>query len=177
MTREELIEALTGAEPTPSAAPEQPSASPAPEEDPAGEETPVPTAAPVVTAPSQPTGEEEYSEALSALIAEVYVMREEFSSELEKLAAEAKKEYKAMPAEDRTKAKLLSWASGYVTKASTLEKECDSKMDDIVSRLSTLVSRYKQDPSIIQTLVYSYAQEKSIQKSLYIQELEKRGIM
>ncbi len=105
------------------------------------------------------------------------MLREEYVAELDGLMAEARAEYRAKPESERTRAKLLSWASGYSRRAGELEKQCDARMDDIVDRMKALVARYNADTGIIDTLIYSYAKEKSIQKSLYIQELEKRGIV
>ena len=161
----------------------KPSSTPAPEATSAPTSTPAPaTASPGETssaAGSAPelTEKEEYANALAELVAEVYVMREEFTAQLDEMYAAAKAEYMAMPESERSRKKLISWASGYITKASALEKQCDAKMDDILIRVQQLAEQYGQDTSIVNTLASSYALEKSIQKSLYIQELEKRGIL
>ena len=195
MSREELIAALLGPakqehgnhpDPTAPAETEPPASQTEPpvsqSEPPASEtEPPAATAAPTPTpAPTEapePSREEQYQEALAEIVAEVYVLREEFTAKLDGMFAAAKAEYRAMPESERSKSKLLSWAGGYAKQASDLEIQCDARIDEILDRLRKLVAEYNADPSIISTLSYSYALEKSIQKSLYIQELEKRGIM
>ena len=183
MSREELIAALLGPakqehgdHPDPIAPAEtEPPASQT--EPPTATAAPAPTPAPTETPAPEPSREEQYQEALAEIIAEVYVLREEYTAVLDNMFAEAKAEYHALPEGERTKSKLVSMASGYSARASALEKQCDGRMDEILGRLKLLVAEYEADPDIIETLAYSYAHEKSIQKSLYIQELEKRGIM
>ncbi len=143
----------------------------------APESTPGPASEPTPEPTAEPDRDAEYQAALAEIIAEVYVLREEYVAKLDAMAAEAKAEYRAKPESERTKSKLVSWASGYASRAGELERQCDAQMNAIVDRLWQLVLKYDADPSIVKTLTYSYAQEKSIQKSLYIQELEKRGIM
>ena len=62
-------------------------------------------------------------------------MREEFTAQLDEMYAAAKAEYLGLPAAERSRSKLISWASGYLTKASALEKQCDAQMDDILIRV------------------------------------------
>lgn len=162
----------------------------APEETPAPESTPAPvspapqvTAAPSVPAPTpteaphEPTPEEIYQTKLSELVAQVYVMREQYTAQLDAMVAQAKAEYHAMPESERTKSKLLSWATGYIAKANDLERQCDDQMEAILGSMNALITEYGGDSSLVTTMANSYANEKRIQKSIYIQELEKRGIM
>ena len=134
--------------------------------------TPTPT-----QAPHEPTQQELYEAALSELIAQVLVLREQYTAKLDAMYAQAKAEYSAMPESERTKAKLSSWAGGYASLASALEKDCDAQMDAILAEMSRLIKANNGDASILKTMAYSYAEEKSIQKSIYIQKLEKRGII
>ena len=170
-------------EPTPEASS---APSPAPSSDPSAETTSSPSPAPSSTpapATSVPGGNEaqipaeDYGSALAALVAEVYVMREEFISKLDEMFAAAKSEYMSFSEAERSRSKLVSWASGYLSKASALEKQCDAEMDRIIADTRALIRANNGDLSLLKTLAYSYAQEKSIQKSIYVQELEKRGIM
>ena len=85
------------------------------------------TDAPDVTeAPHEPTAQELYEKRLSELVAEVYVMREQYTATLDSMMAQAKAEYSAKPESERTKSKLASWAAGYSSRAQALEKECDA---------------------------------------------------
>ena len=112
---------------------------------------------------------------LSALVARVYVLREEYTIELDNMLSEAKAEYRAMTAEQRTKTALMKFAKGYVTRALALEKECDAKMDDVVSQMEAIIKENNGDMTLVDTVVETYASEKSLKKAWYMAELEKRG--
>lgn len=166
ITQEELTEKLVEAvkpQPTPAtSAPAQTPASSAPAETP-------PSVEPPVVEPAQ------WEKDLSALIARVYVLREEYTIALDNMQSEARAEYRAMAAEERTKTALMKFARGYVTRALELEKECDARMDDVVSRMETIIRENKGDMTLVDTVVETYASEKSLKKAWYMAELEKRG--
>lgn len=166
ITQEELTEKLVEAvkpQPTPAtSAPAQTPASSAPAETP-------PSVEPPVVEPAQ------WEKDLSALIARVYVLREEYTIALDNMQSEARAEYRAMAAEERAKTALMKFARGYVTRALELEKECDAQMDDVVSRMETIIRENKGDMTLVDTVVETYASEKSLKKAWYMAELEKRG--
>jgi len=124
-----------------------------------------------------PVPESDYQQRLSALIAEVYVLREQYTIELDNMYAAAKEEYKAKPKSQRTKDKLTKWAAGYVSRANKLEKACDASMDDIVERMETLIRENNGDLSLVDTVVYTYANEKSLKKAFYMAKLEEKGLV
>jgi len=126
---------------------------------------------------SAPTPDPEYQQTLSALIAEVYVLREKYTIELDNMYAAAKEEYKAMPKSQRTTEKLSKWAAGYVNRATKLEKACDASMDDIVERMEKLIRSNNGDLSLVDTVVYTYANEKSLKKAFYMAKLEEKGLV
>ena len=176
ITQEELTEKLVEAvkpQSTPETSKEQTTtpATSAPTQTPASSapaETP-PSVEPPVVEPAQ------WDKDLSALIARVYVLREEYTIALDNIQSEAKAEYRAMAAEERTKTALMKFARGYVTRALELEKECDAQMDDVVSRMETIIRENKGDMTLVDTVVETYASEKSLKKAWYMAELEKRG--
>ena len=162
MTQEQLVERLTnGGEGEPR---EEPASTSRPES--AG--TPPPE-------PPKPA-ESTYQKELSALIAKVYVLREEYTLALDTMYADAKAEYLALPAEKRTKTHLLKMARGYLSRASALEKECDGKMDEIVRAMEKLLRENNGDLGLVDTVVYTYANEKSLKKSWYMSKLEQKGL-
>lgn len=161
VTQEELTEKLVEAvspQPTPDR-----TADPAP-----AASVPAETQSAVV----EPT---QWEKDLSALVARVYVLREEYTIELDNMLSEAKAEYRAMTAEQRTKTALMKFAKGYVTRALALEKECDAKMDDVVSQMEAIIKENNGDMTLVDTVVETYASEKSLKKAWYMAELEKRG--
>lgn len=163
MTQEQLVERLTnGGEGEPR---EEPANTSRPESD----GTPPPE-------PPKPA-ESTYQKELSALIARVYVLREEYTLALDTMYADAKAEYLALPAEKRTKTHLLKMARGYLSRASALEKECDGKMDEIVRAMEKLLRENGGDLGLVDTVVYTYANEKSLKKSWYMSKLEQKGLI
>lgn len=189
LSQEELIDRLINTETETSAVPRSPPkpeqaqptetqpqqpAKPA-QEQPADKPAGVPP--PVQPPAEQPTAEDEYKKKVSAIIAEVYVLREQYTIELDNMFNTAKSEYVAMSKAGTSKDKLISWATGYISKASNLEKSCDKKMDDVVLRLETLIRENNGDLSLVDTVVYTYANEKSLKKAWYMSELEKRGLI
>ena len=163
MTQEQLVERLTnGGEGEPR---EEPASTSRSESD----GTPPPE-------PPKPA-ENTYQKELSALIARVYVLREEYTLALDTMYADAKAEYLALPAEKRTKIHLLKMARGYLSRASALEKECDGKMDEIVRAMEKLLRENDGDLGLVDTVVYTYANEKSLKKSWYMSKLEQKGLI
>ena len=164
MTQEQLVERLTnGGEGEPRE--EEPANTSRPESD--GKTPPEPPK----------SAESTYQKELSALIAKVYVLREEYTLALDTMYADAKAEYLALPAEKRTKTQLLKMARGYLSRASALEKECDGKMDEIVRAMEKLLRENNGDLGLVDTVVYTYANEKSLKKSWYMSKLEQKGLI
>lgn len=166
LTQEELIDRLVNVEAPAQTKPEaQTPANP-------------PVSTPQPEPPAQePTPDPEYQKKLSAIVAEVYVLREKYTIELDNMYAAAKEEYKAMPKSGRTTEKLSKWAAGYVTRATKLEKTCDTSMDDIVGRMEDLIRANNGDLSLVDTVVYTYANEKSLKKAFYMAKLEEKGLI
>ena len=121
--------------------------------------------------------EDPYQKELSAIIAKVYVLREDFTMALDNMYDDAKAEYIALPAEKRTKSNLVKMASKYLDKATTLEKECDKRMDAIVADMEKLIQENNGDMSLVDTVVYSYANEKSLKKSWYMSKIQEKGLV
>lgn len=126
---------------------------------------------------SEQSAESSYQKELSALIAKVYVLREEYTLALDTMYADAKAEYLALPAEKRTTTQLAKMAKGYLSRANALEKECDGKMDEVIRAMETLIRDNNGDLTLVDTVVYTYANEKSLKKSWYMTKLEQKGLL
>ena len=172
MTQEELIDRLldTGGQSDSTAAPGM-------EETPPGEDAKAPAETPTVPAEQPKPVEDPYQKELSAIIAKVYVLREDFTMALDNMYDEAKAEYIALPAEKRTKSNLMVLASKYLSKATALEKECDARMDEIVADMEKLIQENNGDMSLVDTVVYSYANEKSLKKSWFMSKIQEKGLV
>lgn len=172
MTQEELIERLLdpGEQSDSTAAPGM-------EETPPGEDAKAPAETPTLPAEQPKPVEDLYQKELSAIIAKVYVLREDFTMALDNMYDEAKAEYIALPAEKRTKSNLMVLASKYLSKATALEKECDARMDEIVADMEKLIQENNGDMSLVDTVVYSYANEKSLKKSWFMSKIQEKGLV
>lgn len=118
-----------------------------------------------------------FSVDLSALIARVLLLQKLYVGKLESLEAEAKAEYRTLPESQRTKTKLVEWASGYIKRATKMEKQCDAQIDAIVAEMVELIKKYDSDTEIAEKVVYSYAEEKRLKKAWYLSRLQERGLL
>lgn len=170
ITSEELVQSMI----EPAQKPEPPAADAPqpPEQEGATSPQPPPEPGPE---PEQPQVSD-YQKQLAAIIAEVYVLREEFLIKLDNLMEQAKAEYLALPKAERTTTKIAGLASKYYSTAHSLELECDARMREIIGRMETLLAANGGDLSIAQAVYDTYLEEKSLKKSWYLAELKKRGI-
>ena len=145
----------------------------APANAPAGETEPA-VGTPSEEAPAEPS---EYQKQLSALIAQVYVLREEYLAALENMEVSAKADYKALSDSQRTAGKLASLVSDYIGRATRLEKECDGKMDAIIAQMETLIQANNGDMSLTDTVFNTYVNEKSLKKAWYMSRLQEKGLI
>lgn len=188
LTQEELVQSLIQNQPKPEKPPEsKPKPEPDPEpKPPKAEDTPsTPEQEPQQpkaentpsTQPEQEPQQSAFEKKLNELIAEVYVLREEFLIKLDETQVAAIEDYKAIPADQRTTKKVASLVSGYLAKGLEMEKECDAKIAQIVLEIEKLLEENGGDVSIAQTVYDTYVEEKSLKKAWYMAELKKRGMM
>ena len=137
-------------------------------------ETAAPEEQPVEQAPVEPP---EYQKQLSALIAQVYVLREKYLAALENMEVSAKADYRALSDSQRTAGKLASLVSDYIGRATRLEKECDGKMDAIIAQMETLIQANNGDMSLTDTVFNTYVNEKSLKKAWYMSRLQEKGLI
>ena len=137
-------------------------------------ETAAPEERPAEQAPAEPP---EYQKQLSALIAQVYVLREEYLAALDNMETSAKADYRALSDSQRTAGKLASLVSDYIGRATRLEKECDGKMDAIIAQMETLIQANNGDMSLTDTVFNTYVNEKSLKKAWYMSRLQEKGLI
>lgn len=137
-------------------------------------ETAAPEEQPAEQAPAEPP---EYQKQLSALIAQVYVLREEYLAALDNMETSAKADYRALSDSQRTAGKLASLVSDYIGRATRLEKECDGKMDAIIAQMETLIQANNGDMSLTDTVFNTYVNEKSLKKAWYMSRLQEKGLI
>ena len=142
-----------------------------PQEEPESEltEEPIPQE-PVKQAPS-------YQQLLQAIVDRAYALKNEYVGALQAMEAEARTAYSAIPTGERTKKRLVEFASVYISKATNLEKDCDKKMDQVIADLQALQKQYGQSLELVDQVTYTYANEKSLKKAWYMAELQSRGMV
>ena len=185
MTQEELVERLTGGASAEQSASQTPTETQSSAETTKPTETPAPSAeaakpaeTPIPAETKQPTAAQTaYQQQLSALIARVYVLREEYVNALEDMETAARADYKALPESQRTGKKLASLVSGYLAEAAALEKECDAKMDAVIAEMETLISANNGDMTLTDTVFNTYVNEKSLKKAWYMSRLQEKGLI
>jgi len=173
LTQEELVQSLIRDEPKPEKPPESKPAQQLPKV----EDTPPPQPEQKPEQQEKPAEQSDYETKLNELIAEAYVLREEFLIKLDKTQAAAIADYKAIPADQRTTKNIATLVSGYMSKGLEMEKECDERIKAIVLKMEELLQENEGDLNIAQTVYDTYLEEKSLKKAWYMAELKKRGMV
>ncbi|MDR2357075.1 MAG: hypothetical protein LBD92_03180 [Oscillospiraceae bacterium] len=104
----------------------------------------------------------------AALIAEVYILRETMTGQIDGILDAAKAEYTALPEEDRTSAKKREIAARYIGEVSKLEKTCDARMGEIIGELEAVLKETGGDTSAAADIKQAYEEEKSLKKSYFL---------
>lgn len=175
LTQEELIDSLIKPQPpkesTEETKPDEPVIAPDPAKPTPEPEKPKPEPEP------EPPEQSEYEKQLAAIIAEVYVLREQFLIKLDELLEEAKAEYRSLSPEQRSKTNMVPLVADYMARGTRLEEECDAKIVAILDRLEKLVRENNGDTKLSQTIFDTYVDEKSIKKAWYMAELKEKGLV
>lgn len=114
---------------------------------------------------------------IAKIVAETYVLREEFLQKLDGLMARAMADYKALKPAERKSSKLVTMVSDYLATGLTMEKECDAEIKKIIARLETALRESGRDLSLAETVFDTYLEEKSLKKSWYMAQLKERGLI
>lgn len=121
------------------------------------------------TDPQSPSEEQKpsTSDKASKYIAQMYVLKSSFTSRLDSLFNEAKAYYNSMTSEQKKNAKT-ELMDKYYPQVSTLEYECDTKVNAILSELDAELTSSGEDKSIINKIRDAYNQEKRLKKAYYL---------
>ena len=106
---------------------------------------------------------------IAELIGKIYVLEAKFTGELKSLEQWAIDEYMSVhPSKYKEKKKELI-SVGY-PKLAALEKECDVKVEEILSELAKELNAAGQGTELVEQIRNSYADKKQLSKSHYISE-------
>lgn len=157
----ELLERLTTpASEEESAAPEQ-TVTPQP----SGEST---TATEPPKETTQSPAENSAEKALSECLAEIYVMKAEYTAWLEDKNQEAIDEYVALEESQRTTAAKYSIGMRCLREALEKEKECDARMEEMKEKIRGLLDELGRDYSLIDEIQAAYEEEKTLKKAYFL---------
>lgn len=125
---------------------------------------------------SDPSVLNEYERRVAEITADAYILRGEYIIALETMYSEAEEALSALE-EDNDTSDVAALVSDYLARASSLERQCDSRINTIVSNLEQVIMEYNGDPDIVDTLIETYANEKATKKAWYISRLEEKGLV
>lgn len=119
----------------------------------------------------------DYERRMAEIIAQVYVLRDEYIVMLDNMYTEAETVLLALAKEENSEKAIASLVSGYLSKATELEIQCDNKIDAIVLEMEGLIRENNGDMALVDTLIETYATEKAAKKAWYIKRLEEKGLV
>ena len=118
----------------------------------------------------------EFGQRIAEIVAEVYVLRDEYIIELEHMYQEAEASLSEL-VESGNKEGMTSLIRSYLTKANELELQCDKKIDAIVAEMKDLISDNGGDMTPVDTIIETYINEKATKKAWYIERLKEKGLI
>lgn len=119
------------------------------------------------TKPAQPA-KVDYSQEISAQIARAYVLRSQFTGQLDGLLAQAKSEYHSIPPSERSTDRKAEFIEKYMGLANSMEASCDASMNEIVSSVRQMLKDSGQSTALADEIMSTYESEKSLKKSYYM---------
>lgn len=150
--REELLDLLTKDEET-SAAPDN-SAQEPPEASGSG-------------APAE-SQEDTNQKKLSKYLAEIYLLKAEYTAWLEDTYDQAIADYNALEESERTATAKYRIGMSCMKEALAKEKECDAQMADLEQKISDLLKEMGEDTSLVDDIQTAYEEEKALKKAYYL---------
>ncbi len=112
--------------------------------------------------------EAEYNEKVAEYVAKMYVIKSEFLGILGDFENTIKSQYLSLPKEQRTtatKAKIVSDNMEYV---SSLEAQCDARVDAVINELYELMKANGKDTALVDAIKTAYLNEKELKKAYYV---------
>ena len=102
---------------------------------------------------------------VSDIVAQLYVVKSDFISQLEATGQSAYNEYVASGG---GKAELAALSDTYLSKAGALEAQCDAKVNELLKQLQSALREGGGDMSLVKEVKQYYYNEKSLKKSYYL---------
>lgn len=125
---------------------------------------------------SQPV-KSDYERRMAELIAEAYVLRNEYTMALDSMYGEAEATLTTYVNESRSGDEINAQISSYLSRASSMEADCDAKIDRIVNEMNVLIEENNGDTTLVDTLVETYVSEKATKQVWYLSRLQEKGLI
>ncbi len=107
-------------------------------------------------------------EQISALVAEMYVLKAEFTAALKNLESTTLSDYAALPNEQKTAEVKTNMMNKVLDVVTVMEKDCDAKVNKVLDELTALLKASSKDISLVEAIRTAYKNEKTITKAEYI---------
>ena len=124
--------------------------------------------------PTEPNQKDEKSakqkELLQAAVKEMYTLKAGFTKRLADLEREGKRMYIADNGKNMTMENKLKIADYLMPQFVQAEKECDAKVETVLTTLSQGLKEIGADTSVVETIRKQYKEEKQLKKTQYIKE-------
>lgn len=168
LDEKELVERLITPAEEDAAPPKEETAQQPSGEKPAAAEPPKTTEQQDPPAQSQPAEASSAEKALSECLAEIYLMKAEYTAWLEDKNQAAIDEYVALEESQRTTAAKYSIGMRCLREALEKEKECDARMEAMKEKIRGLLDEMGRDHSLIEQIEAAYAEEKELKKAYFL---------
>ena len=120
-------------------------------------------------APASKPVDNSANERVAQLVGEIYVLEANFTSQLNSLEAWALSQFEPVPMEQKAAKKKELAAIGF-PKLAALERECDTKVEAILSELNEVLKASGQGTELVDQIRNAYEEKKIVTKSHYISE-------
>lgn len=98
------------------------------------------------------------------IIAEIYLLRAEYLNKIDALISSARTAYYSVPAEELTLSKKLSLLNTYKAKGSSLESDCDARMEALLDELRVELVNLNESTESISEIRSVYNEQKHLKK-------------
>lgn len=160
ISRQDLIDLLVGKAEVAGEEPEPDTEPAAPNEQPEYAPPATPSPTPEVVDPNK--------ELLAQYIAEIYLMKEEYTQWLEAKYQQAIDEYVSLPAEEQTTANKYKIGMRCMSEALDKEKECDARMAEMEAKIRALLQSMGESTELVDEIQAAYEAEKELKKAYYL---------
>ncbi len=107
-------------------------------------------------------------ERIAELVAQMYVMKANYTAKVEGIVASMIADYSALPEEKRTTGAKTNIAKQYLGTINSLEAQCDAQVNSVVTELRAILKASGSDQQLADSIVAAYNAEKESTKAFYL---------